>query len=88
MYGLKFVQPKGDLITARSAKPWGLNNFHEAKLPRPAHAPYLHPCRQSFRVLLTPLTYIHVGKASRPASQRIVVKINLKRAVLANIIKN
>ncbi|WP_212751740.1 hypothetical protein, partial [Pseudoalteromonas sp. S1731] len=43
---MKFVQPKGNLITARNAKPWGLNNFHEAKLPRPAHAPYLHPCRQ------------------------------------------
>tara|TARA_B100000700_G_C14942522_1_gene807499 strand:+ start:106 stop:279 length:174 start_codon:yes stop_codon:yes gene_type:complete len=57
VYGLKFVQPKGDLITARSAKPWGLNNFHEAKL-------------------------------ARPASKHIVVKINLKRAVLANIIKN
>ncbi len=37
MYGLKFVQPKGNLITVRSAKPWELNNFHEAKLPRPAN---------------------------------------------------
>ena len=34
-----------------------------AKLPRPALAPYLHPCRQSSRVLLSLLTYIHVGKA-------------------------
>ena len=28
----------------------------------PAIAPYLHPCRQSYRILLSPLTYILVGK--------------------------
>ena len=28
-----------------------------------AHAPYLRPCRQSYRSLLTPLTYVRVGKS-------------------------
>jgi len=40
----------------------------QAKLPLPAHAPYLHPCRQSFRSLLTLLTYIPVGIKKASAS--------------------
>jgi hypothetical protein len=42
------------------------------KLTRPAHAPYLCPYRQGCRVLLTPLTYVHIGN---------VEKRRLKRAI-------
>ena len=45
LYGLKFVQSRGDLIAARGLESSGLSK-NRAKLPRPAHAPYRHPCRQ------------------------------------------
>ncbi len=40
-------------------------------LQHPVHAPYLCPYRQGFRVLLTPLTYVPIGKASASCSLEI-----------------
>jgi len=38
MFKVKFLQ---------EFRRWRLTFFWWAKLPRPAHAPYLHPCRQN-----------------------------------------